>query len=232
MTFSADNWRPTPELLAAYFDGEFEGRDDLSLLKQRIEEWIAADTEAQEQLANQRRLLQIWHETTPPEPAAEQWASMFARLEPMAKSLTAKPAPPRPWSLRRLGTLASVAAALAGVVIYLTSIVPPGEPNQPAPAVLEKNAIQVAQRQSPKDDDEEILPVAHANEVTIVHVEGADAHTLVVGQLPLQGLLELVAPGDVVLTLIRPDANEVNPVRFIENSAPMIWAKLDSETDD
>ena len=84
------------------------------------------------------------------------------------------------------------------------------------------------------NSDDEILPVADASEVTIVRVEGADTHTLVVGELPLQGSLELVAPGDVILTLIRRNAkdNEAGSIRLIEGSSPMIWARLETETED
>jgi hypothetical protein len=103
------------------------------------------------------------------------------------------------------------------------------EPNN---NTLPVDRAQIA-KQEPQLDDE-ILPVAHASEVTIVRVEGADTHTLVVGELPLQGILELVAPGDVILTLIRPIAgvSESNQVRLIGSSSPMLWARLDSEIDD
>src|SRR5262249_37594639 len=83
---------------------------------------------------------------------------------------------------------------------------------------------------SPEEDD--ILPVALASEVTIIRVEGADTQTLVVGQLPRQGKLELVPPGDVIMTSRSTNPNEIHPVRLIESSSPMIWAKLATETDD
>ena len=57
--------------------------------------------------------------------------------------------------------------------------------------------------------------MAHASEVTIIRVEGDDAHTLVVGELPLQGSLELVAPGDVILTLVRDLNNPARSIRFV-----------------
>ena len=62
------DWVPSPELLAAYFDGEFEGRDDLALLRQRLEDWLDRHPGARCELAEYHRLRHLWLETTPPEP--------------------------------------------------------------------------------------------------------------------------------------------------------------------
>jgi hypothetical protein len=236
MTSPPENWRPTAELLAAYFDGECEGRDDLSLLKQRIEDWLCANPQAQEELASHRRLLQLWQETTPPEPHPEQWTLLLARLEDekVAGRQGDKVTPRHSvWSTRQIvGLSSALAAVVAGLAIYLGWN---AREETTGPAVIVQGQHQDPAR--PGDSivsaEDEIFPVADASEVTIVRVEGADTHTLVVGELPLQGILELVAPGDIILTLIRPAADtEINPVRLIESSSPMIWARLETETDD
>jgi anti-sigma-K factor RskA len=236
MTAPLDNWRPSPELLAAYFDGECEGRDDLSLLKQRIEDWIATHPDAQEELAVHRRLLHVWHQTTPPEPRAEKWAAMLARLESCVPARKIGGRKQGTFLGRRLALTASLAAVVAGMAIYLGWNALQREPNEPVVLALKATpAVVHNETAAPRpDEDDEILPVAHASEVTIIRVEGEDTHTLVVGELPLQGTMELVAPGEVTLTLNRSDwkDSDINPVRLIGGSSPMIWAKLESETDD
>jgi hypothetical protein len=218
MTPHSGNKPPSPELLAAYFDGECEGRDDLALLKQQIEDWLATHPEAQADLSSYRRLLQVWQETAPPEPDSMQWAALLARLEDL-------PAP-RPVQasgkkiLRRLAWL-GVAASLACLWIFW--------PREPAPAPVLPGPV-VTQPMA----EEEILEVATASEVAIIRVEGADTHTLVVGELPLQGNLELLTAGEVVLTSIQPDAedNMLPELRTGPGSAPLIWARVDSEQED
>lgn len=238
MTVPYDNWKPSPELLAAYFDGECEGRDDLSALKQRIEDWIAAHPEAQEALAAHRRLLQIWHETTPPEPPPEKWGPILARLEASVPARGESAAAARP-RRRRAAIISVAAAAVAGMAVFLgwQAIRPAGEAEVQGlvKSIEESTALAVALKAAKVPDaEEEILPVALASEVTIVRVEGADMHTLVVGELPFSGLMELVAPGEVVLTQTGSDwrDSDINPVRLVGGSSPMIWARLESETDD
>src|SRR5262249_49863988 len=68
-TVDQEPMNPSPkwnEILAGYADGEFEGRDDLALLKQRVEDWLAQHPEARAELSQLRQLKQLWRETTPP----------------------------------------------------------------------------------------------------------------------------------------------------------------------
>src|SRR5438270_170830 len=69
----SNSWKPTPELLAAYGDGELEGREPIA----RIEAYLAGHPEVQAELAAQRRLKRIWDETTPSEPATAAWQRTF-----------------------------------------------------------------------------------------------------------------------------------------------------------
>lgn len=212
---------PRPELLAAYFDGECEGRDDLALLKARIEDWLAQHPEAKADLAAYRRLLQLWQETAPPEPAAEQWTQMLDNLKkvPLPKTQTSKPR-------RRIPVvrvLATVAAALFAA-LWWSNWSPEPIHVAPTPQLVET---------TPKEEIE-TLEVATISEVAIIRVEGADTQTLVVGELPLQGNLELVREGDVILTNIQPAAGDsmLPEVRLGTGSTPFIWARLESEQDE
>ncbi len=194
---------PSPELLAAYFDGEFEGRDDLSLLRQRLEEWLAGHPQGQDDLAHYQRLRQVWHDTMPPEPAREQWDALLRQIN--AALAQSKPPTPLPWIWKMA---AGLAAACVLFVFALTLF-----------------------RNVQRAPDDEVFPVATESEITIFRVEGDDAPTLVVGELPLKGPLELMGPGDVTFTSIQPDAsdNMMPHVHTTGPGAPMVWARLESE---
>lgn len=204
------DWKPSRELLAAYADGEFEGRDDLADLQRRLEQWLSEDAGARAELAEYRRLRQLWLETTPAEPTAAAWDSTLdevlrARQTPVAPAPTSWP--------RRLAVTLAVAASLALVFIAWQ----PGA-HTPAPG-----------RTGEVAEDDEVFPVATASEVAILTVEGPDAATLVVGELPLQGPLELAGPGDVTLTSVEPDARDNMIPQFVSTGRPMIWARLETD---
>jgi len=203
---------PSPkwhEILAGYADGEFEGRDDLALLKQRVENWLVEHPEARAEQSRVRQLKQLWRDTTPPNPPPDVWLKMLAELE----AVPPRPANLRPWRRRALG-LATIAASFALLVSVWWM-------NRP---------IAVGPMASSNEDD---LPftVAAAHEVEIMNVEGADTHTLVVGELPVKGPLELAAPGEVTVTSVRPAArdNMMPEVQVQGPGRPMIWARLETD---
>ena len=175
-------WPPGPELLAAYFDGEFEGRDELALLRQRLEEWLSANPHGRAQLAEHRRLSRLWAATTPPDPAPAAWRNVQNQLE---RCQDQTPALPKRADGRK------AVDVLAGAVCILVAV------------FLVKDFAK-APRVERTGADDEPFPVASAREVVILQVEGADTGTLVVGELPVQGPLELAAPGDVTLTSVAP----------------------------
>ncbi len=74
--------------------------------------------------------------------------------------------------------------------------------------------------------DIEVFPVATAAEIAILRVEGADTHTLVVGELPVHGPLVLAGPGEVALTSVQPDARDqmMPHIRLDGPGRPLIWA--------
>ena len=63
-------WKPDPQLLAAFFDGELEGRDDLADLRARLESWLEAHPHTADDAATQQQLQKLWLDTTPAEPSA------------------------------------------------------------------------------------------------------------------------------------------------------------------
>jgi hypothetical protein len=201
------SWAPSPELLAGYFDGEFEGRDDLAPLRQRLENWLVANPGGRAELAEHRRLRHLWLETMPTDPAPAAWHGVLCRLK---RSLaTRRPAPrharqPMPWKW----------AYLAGAACVLVAF------------FLSKELAQAP-------EDNEPFPVASEREVVILRVEGADTGTLVVGELPLQGPLVLVGPGDVTLTSIEPAQrdNMVPEVNVTGPGRPIIWTRAAAEED-
>lgn len=203
---------PSPkwnEILAGYADGEFEGRDELAPLKQRVENWLARHPETRAELNRLRQLKQLWRETTPPSPPPEAWLKMLAELEAV---------PPRSsgagkWRQLAAGFAAAVACIALAVSIWWIN----------RPTATQSIAV----------DDEETQPfvVAAAHEVEIMNVEGADTHTLIVGELPVKGPLELVVPGEVTVTSVQPAArdNMMPEVYFQGPGRPMIWAKLETD---
>jgi hypothetical protein len=214
MTPTPEEWSPHPELLAAYFDGELAGRPDHEALRSRIAAWLRRHPEAREVFADYCRLSELWHDTTPPDPGPEIWTDVATQLDARCRVLPARK------QGRRLVVLLASAAAIAlvvglGVGRRLTEQRAPVALTQPAPTA-----------------DEEVLPVATAAEVAILRIEGADTQTLVVGELPVGGPLELAGPGEVALTSVQPDAHDqmMPHVRVDGSRRPLIWARVEPES--
>jgi len=199
------------EILAAYADGELEGRDDLAPLKQRVEVWLAEHPEAAAELARIRQLKQAWQETTPPGPAPHVWRRLLQAIE-----RTPRQAPIAPASWRRKATVAAVLAASIAFVFAMWSARRPGVERLPEAA----SPVEAAP-----------FSVAAAHEVEILNVDGADTPTLVVGELPVQGPLVLAAPGEVTVTSVQPAArdNMVPEVNVQGPRRPMIWARAETD---
>ena len=196
------------EILAAYADGEFEGRDDLSPLKQRVERWLTENPEAQAELTRIRQLKQLWQQTTPPSPPPQVWPPILAALECIPRQAHARPASWR----RMIGVTIAVAASIA-VAFTLWFM------QRSTPAL------------APIAEDDLPFSVAAAHEVEILNVEGADTPTLIVGQLPVKGSLELAGLGDVTVNSVQPASrdNMLPDVHVRGPGRPMIWARLDTD---
>jgi len=229
MSQSDDDWRPGPELLAAYFDGELAGRPDSDALRERIQDWLRRHAEAREELEDYRQLDRLWERTSPPEPSTKAWEEAAARARSTKSEVrSSKYEEVRAFrtSLFALRTSKLVAALMAtaacvALVIWL------GIGHEPAQQLVQPKVIQPV----PVPEDIVIFPVATAAEIAILHVEGADTQTLAVGELPVQGALELAGPGEVALTSVQPDArdNMIPNVRIGGTLRPMIWAPFAAE---
>lgn len=198
------NWKPTPELLAAFADGELDARDDAAELRARIERWLAKNPQAEAELVGNRRLKAIFERTNPPTPSSETWRSVLERIHE-------RPAVPEPQRTSAGAWLigAGAAACLVWVVLLAGSF-------WRTPA-----------------ESTEVLMVATDADVEIVHVEGNAIDSLVVGLLPLNGVLELANPGEVIITSVTPYRrdNMVPMVQIDASRRPMIWAKLEGEAE-
>ena len=81
----------------------------------------------------------------------------------------------------------------------------------------------------PEEDDLPFL-VARADEIAIIGMEGGDTDSLVVGEPPVRGPLELATKDEIRVTNMQPDGADRMVPRVVGNR-PMIWAFLDSERD-
>jgi hypothetical protein len=218
MNHPRDDWRPGPELLAAYFDGELAGRIDLDLLKQRVQDWLRRHPEAVAELADYRQLDRLWQETAPADPGDDAWQQLEGRIAqaPRMSATRSRRSSAGYWAAALLATAAGVALA-----VWL-GLVHEGPPQIARPQTIQPPLTV---------EDAEIFPVATADEIAILHVDGADTQTLVVGELPLQGALELAGPGEVALTSVQPDLRDnMMPLVHIGGAQrPLIWAPVEQE---
>ncbi len=166
-------------------------------------------------LDDYRRLAQLWNDTTPPEPPAAVWDDLATQLAalPPAKAGRGR------WLPRWTAALVAVAATVA-LALWL------GWGRSDAPRVAQDRPMP-----APAPAPVEAYPVATADEVVILRVEGEDTQTLVVGELPLHGPMELAGPGEVALTSVQPDARDrmLPDVRIGGAQRPMIWARIAAE---
>ena len=217
---SDSNWEPDPELLAAYFDGEFEGRPELADMRARVEAWLEAHPGAKEEWAAHRKLRTLWQETTPAEPADAAWQETLARIQAGQRGSTE--------TRRRVPWLPLLAAAACVYAVIALGWGIAQFRNTPEPSAL---PVAIAPKEIPPPQDEpvEVLPVADASEITVLRIDGADTATLVVGLLPVDGDLELADPGEVRIVHCRACPRGVVPhVRQGENR-PMIYARADTD---
>lgn len=211
------DWTPTPELLAAYIDGEFEGRDDLVRMRGQLEDWLCRHPGIQGDLCQYRSLRQVWLATTPVEPSGRAWNAMQANLERVCATARRDQGPRRrrPWVTRT----APLAACIALFVGWSSMRDAPHK--KPGPG------IAVPQEVEP-------FPVATESEIAILRVEGQDEHMVVVGQFPLHGALEIANHGDVTLTSVETQPNSIPPRLHGRGpgSPMMIWVRVDTDQEE
>jgi hypothetical protein len=200
---NADAWSPSPEQLAAYADGELDRCPQGAFLKGRIEEWLAAHPDGATEVEALRRLARLWQAGAAPAPAEPAWEPVRASLRQAAL----EPADlPSRGAGRWLGWGTAVLVASAALVLLTLSLVPRPENTLP-----------------PEPEGLEPLPVATADEVEIIRVDGDATDGVVIGELPVPGPIVLARPGEV--TILKPEPGEVRLADLrMDPDPPMVWA--------
>ena len=134
-------WKPDPELLAAYFDGELEGRDEVADLRARVEAWLEANPQAAEQWGEHQELKKLWQSTTPAEPSAAAWKQSLEGIDSQRRQ-------PSPARRRRFWLIASVVAA--SVLLFVGLLV--GAFRSFGPPQENKQLVQPPRHETPGDD--------------------------------------------------------------------------------
>jgi hypothetical protein len=209
MLFRRRSGYPSPNLTAAYVDGELSLAD-----RMKFEDWLADHPAEATEVEALRRFALRWRETRPREPADSKWRKTLAAIEARLCTPSARSGGPengradthRPsrWSVVLFRWTA--AAAILWIVFAFER--PPAEISPP---VFDP------------------LPVASPEDVDIVSVHAGDMTLLLVGDWPVREPLNLVAPGDVFLENVEPAPDGMLPyVRTGIESAqvPMIVAPL------
>lgn len=212
---SNSNWNPDPQLLAAFLDGELEGRPEMSDLRARIEAWLETHPQAMGELEDQRALKELWQETTPAEPSAAAWSKTLERIE--ARRQHPRRVAGRSWFALNVFAASVALALIAALVAWRLSL--PTE-NEKSPI-----AVQPPVKQKLPDEPIEVFEVATADEVVVLSIGGADTAALVVGLLPLMGAIELAEPSEVCIFTQCPRTN----MRQNGHDRPMIWPRSDAD---
>jgi anti-sigma factor RsiW len=212
-----DGSGPGPELLAAYLDGELQGNAERLAQKEQVEAWLAEHPEAAAEPAAGDGLRTAWQATAPAEPGENAWDAVRVCVQDQLDREKERRA------RRRILAWGAGGAAAAAVAAWLLLTLPS---SGPAPQVVERSRPIPAKNV----EEEAPFPVATADEVEIVHIQGNDTATLVVGALPLEGPLVLAGHGDVTLKSVQPaPPDNMVPNVLLSGPTPMIWAPLARE---
>jgi hypothetical protein len=212
---------PTPEQFAAYADGELDGHPALERLRGRIEAWLARHPDAAAEVEAQRRLAQLWQDTTPVEPSEAAWGGVLERLGSLPRT---PPAGPGRRGVGRLALWAGALLAASAAAVWLALALSSPGPGRPAapPANPQPDPQERAAKPQPAPEVLEPFPVATADEVEILSIQGDDMETVLVGEPPVRGPLVMADPGEVELKRAKPQ------VRMGEGP-PMFWVEPNKE---
>lgn len=205
------DWQPDPQLLAAYFDGELEGRDEMADLRARIESWIETHPEAADE---HQSLTKLWQETTPSDPATN-WNETLDRIDRERARPRGKPASRRTWLVA--GVIAASVALFFGILFSAVRWSLPDTPDNPPQAHKDET------------EDSDVFAVAVASEIRILRVGGQDFAALVVGEPPVTGPLELADPGEIRVVRVRRNQNENTTPHVRRDGRPMVFARVETE---
>ncbi len=212
---------PTPEQLAAYADGELDGRADFEPLRRRIEAWLMLHPEARADLEAQHGLAQLWQATTPAEPSEAAWNNVRARLEPLPPP-TLRPA--RSGSALRLTAWALAALTATAAAVWLALALFRPWADRDLARLQPRSPERQPQPRAPAPEAIEPFAVATGDEVEILSIKGADTTTLVVGELPFTEPMVLVQTGEVEV-----QRGAASDMRVSTDGSPMVWVPLATE---
>jgi len=165
---------PTPELLAAYADGELEPR-----VRQQVEAWLRDRPGAGAEVEALRGLKRVWQTLPAPEPAPEAWNTTLARIEARLPRPGVRPRPSRGRWMAWTWVLSTSAAAVLLVVLsrlFWPGLLPLGGEGEEVP-----------------------FPVTAGSEVVIISMDANDVAALVVGHPPVQGEIVLTSHDEIAL---------------------------------
>jgi len=191
---------PTPERLAAYLDGHLDPP-----ARREIERWLARHPRTARDLQLHREIAGLWATTRAPDPNPARWSQVLDRVQADLFGPPKRPLWRRPFMLNLAGVASLAAAALLFVIASL---------------LLKYPSVSKAKVVEP-------FAVTSDADVEIVSVQAADRISLVVGEPPVHGPIEFVAPGDVELQNVQPDTDGMVPQLQkggAESTPPMIVA--------
>lgn len=162
---------PTPELLAAYADGEFEGREALLPLRRLLDDWIGAHPDAQAELSSLRRLRLLCEAAAPAEPSEAQWRRCIDAVVLPNRA----PLPLRTRRRKRLGWRKAAAAALLAAVAVLWSCIPQAELPTAEGAGIVQAETAASASQAAGQADEETIPLSERGGAENAEHEGNGA---------------------------------------------------------
>lgn len=194
---------PSPELLAAYVDGEMDART-----RARVEAWLADHAEARDEVRGLQRLQKLCADAPPPEPGERTWSAALARIEAHVAEARLRPARHGSRWLVRLGLVAGCLAAgcLLLIAFSLRGLRSPPGPEPVLP-----------------------LPVASDHDIEILSMEDSDIAALIVGKPPILGELVLASAEDISEIETAADENGQLPEHWGKNeglNGPMIVSPL------
>jgi anti-sigma factor RsiW len=146
---------PSPEQLAAFFDGELD-----PAARTRVEAWLAGRPDAAAEIDGQRRAVRLWNDNPPPEPGPDDWAATLAGIQARLPARSR-----RPRALPRTLWLCAGLAAAVLVAALLTRLFMPA-----APRPVDKHDPPVAKGPPDAPAQEPILLVGQ-NDVSIINME-------------------------------------------------------------
>jgi hypothetical protein len=174
---------PTPELLAAYADGELHGAE-----RAAVEVWLDGCPQARAEVEALRRLACQCRRTVAPDPSPDAWDAVLLNVH------AALPSGPVHMPLPRRrpawpAAIATAAAVFAGIFV--------GRTLWTVPAAPQATVVTPATLKEP-------ISLADAREIDIVSIDDEDAASLLIGQPPIREKLQLAGPGDITVVGLEP----------------------------